>query len=244
MMGWVKPTTLTAGRGIVGAGTIFGAEIGATTSELLLRTDNTTDGQWTTSGVGLQVGQWQFLAILNTCNNTGPAAAWRVWSGTQDQAPIECTVTPTVAPVGNFTGSTAVTLGNKGAAGVVAFQGEIGTWVFHRNATTGAGSSLPLAAAGAITATEAEFVFQRYVAPVWSGEWIPFCMRNWATNNANASVMYVPLDYALPIEQDLNASTGSGFGSVVLGAVTLSGERPPRAMALNMGIQPMPRMRR
>jgi hypothetical protein len=244
MMGWIKPTTLTAGRGIVGAGTIFGAEIGATTSELLLRTDNTTDGQWTTTGVGLAVNQWQFLALFNTCNNTGPAAAWRVWSGTSEAAPVACTVTQTVAPVGNFTGSTAVTLGNKGAAGVLAFQGQIGAWIFHRNATSGNGASMPLSIGGAVTAAEEEFLFHRYVMPVWRGEWIPFCLRNWATDNAQASVMYAPLDFALPIEQDLGSGLGAGFGTITLGGVTLSQERCPRPMALNMGIQPLQRMRR
>lgn len=248
MAGWVKPTTLTAGRGVVGAGTSYEAAIGATTSELLLRTDNTTDGQWTTTGVGLTVGQWKFIAIANSCTNTGPASAWRVWSGTSETPPVECTVTQTVAPVGNFVGSSAVTLGNKGGAGVLAFQGEIGTWVLHRAASTSATSSIPLATGGTITASEAEFIFQRYVARIWKGEWIPFAgFRTFGIDNDQARTQYLPLDFSsgsAPVLLEVVAGAASPFGAITLSGVTNSGERGPRPMLVGVATQPMQRMRR
>lgn len=242
LAGWFKPTTLTAGRGLIGAGAVFGAEIDTTTSELRLRTDNTTDGQWTTTGVGLVVNQWQFIAILNTCTDTGPAAAWRVWSGTSETAPLDCPVTQAVAPVGAFAGSTAVTVGNKAAGGVLAFQGQVGTNLVVRCGTVGAISAMPIAAHGAISTDDATLVLNRFVLPIWKGNWCPFHLRNWPGDVTQ--MMYTPLDVELPIEYTLTATTGPGWGTIALSGVTFSQERPPRAMMMEPFHQPMQRMRR
>lgn len=227
--GWWKPTTLTATRGLWSAGNIFGAEIDTTTSELRLRTDNTTDGQWTTTGVGLTVNEWKFLAFANSCNNTGPAAAWVVWSGTGDTAPQQVTVTQATAPNGNFTGSTATVLGNKGT-GTLAFQGEIGPAVFARH-TANAFGYVPTATVGTITADEADIVYQRLVLPIWSGIWCPPWLRQpRLTDNVQTAMLVTSLDYALPIEVDVVTGTGAPFGAITLNGVTLSQERCPRAM--------------
>lgn len=168
--GWWYPTTLTATRGLWSTGNVFGAEIDATTDELRLRTDNTTDGQWTTTGVDLAVNNWKFIAFFNTCSNTGPAAAWRVWAGSIDSAPVECTVTNAVSPVGNFVSNSSFYLGNKGT-GTLAFQGDIGDCGYLLTTTAGASvNPFSIAAVGAVTNTEAQFIYERFVLPFWMGQ--------------------------------------------------------------------------
>lgn len=169
--GWFRPTTLTAGRGLWSFGDIIGAEIDTTTSEIRLKADNaTTDGQWTTTGVGLTVDQWQFIAVAGSFSDTGPTITWRVWSGTATTPPTECTVTNAVAPVGNNTASSSFTIGNKGT-GTVAFQGEIeNLTVFAAQSTTsGAANVFNISTFGTITNAEAAFLFERFVAPCWYG---------------------------------------------------------------------------
>lgn len=236
--GWWKPTTLTATRGLWSAGNIFGAEIDTTTSELRLRTDNTTDGQWTTTGVGLTVNEWKFLAIANSCNNTGPAAAWVVWAGTNETIPQQVTVTQATAPNGNFTGSTAVVLGNKGT-GSLAFQGQIGPAFFARNAADPLGA-VPTATAGAFTQEEIDLMYNRIVLPVWSGEWCPPWLRQMRINNGNGSVMFcTSLDYAGPAEVDIQTgASGTPFGVITINGLTLSQERCPRPMPQQV-LQPL-----
>lgn len=235
--GWWKPTTLTATRGLWSAGNIFGAEIDTTTSELRLRTNQTTDGQWTTTGVGLTVDEWKFLAIANSCNNTGPSAAWVVWSGTNETIPQQVTVTQATAPAGNFTGSTAIFLGNKGTDSL-AFQGLIGPAIFVRNNTDRLGA-VPTETAGAFTQEEIDLMYNRIVLPVWAGQWCPPWLRQMRINNGRGTVMFATsMDYAGPQEVDiLTSASGTPYGTMTLSGVTLSQERCPRPMP-QQAIQP------
>lgn len=210
VMGWWYPTTLTATRGLWSSGTVFGAEVDTTTSEVRLRTDNTTDGQWTTTGAGLTTNTWTFLAFMNSCNNTGPAAAWRVWAGTGETPPVELTVTQATAPVGNFTGSTAFCTGNKGNAGTLAWQGDIDNLIFVATGATAGATTHPLYVAtnGTITNDEALLAYQNFVLPFWrdgflspdlrrgqswGADHVPYLtqgsaqitVRRWVGNNAN-----------------------------------------------------------
>lgn len=171
--GWWYPTTLTATRGLWSCGAINGAEIDTTTSEIRLRTDNTTDGQWTTTGVGLAVNTWSFLAFMASCNNTGPAGAWRVWACGIDGFPTEVTVTSAVSPVGNFAGTNSFTVGNKGT-GTLAFQGDIAEVCFLQSgATSGILSPFNFAAYGTITQAEADWALAEFVVPCFRGEVFP-----------------------------------------------------------------------
>jgi hypothetical protein len=168
--GWWYPTTLTATRGLWSVGNIVGAEIDSTTDELRLRTDNTTDGQWTTTGVDLVINNWKFLAFFVTCTNTGPAGAWRVWAGSVESAPVECTVTGAVSPVGNFVSNANFYLGNKGT-GTLAFQGDIGDCGYLSTTTAGASvNPFSIATVGSVTNTEALFIYERFVLPFWLGQ--------------------------------------------------------------------------
>lgn len=173
---WVYPTTLTATRTIFSFGANWRIRIDTTTSELRLVSDNTTDGEWTTTGVNLATNSWTFLAVIANPSNTGPVCDWRVWAGTLETPPAEVTVTNAVAPVGNFGGSTAVCIGNADMGGTVAFQGSIESFVFGNfsgflNATTGA---FPIAASGTITQAEADLIRDQYVTPIWRGNLFPY----------------------------------------------------------------------
>lgn len=182
LWGWWLPTTLTATRGLWSRGNTFGCEIDATTTSIRLRTDNTTDGQWT-APVGLTVGVPIFLAFLSTCTNTGPAAGWAVWTGTMDAHPAEVTVTQATAPVGNFTGSANFTIGNKGTAST-AFQGDAKHIGYILNSFVGGSvartNPFHIATAGTISTAERQLALERFVMPAWSG-------NHWWDRN--------PLDY-------------------------------------------------
>lgn len=167
--GWFYPTTLTAGRTLWSFGNVTSVQIHSTTSELQLNIDHTTDSTFTTTGVGLATNTWTFVACLGTSNNTGPADAWRVWSGTITTPPVECTVTAGTSPSGNATASTAFTIGNKGT-GTVAFQGDIAEIGYITAPQNAASNFFQLAASGAITQAEADFVRDRFVIPAWRGE--------------------------------------------------------------------------
>lgn len=232
VMGWWYPTTLTATRGLWSAGGIFGAEVAATTSEVILRTDNTTDGQWTTTGAGLTVNQWTFLAFLNSCNNSGPAAAWRVWSGTASTPPTECTVTQNTAPVGNFVGASGLTIGNKGNTGTVAWQGAIDQVIVitcsHVVTTL---ALLPLATAGTFTQLEADYIAQRFVVPYWSSGNIP--LHQLGPNNDGAAravdVTCLNLDEAIPFGRRwLRNTTTSVEVTLTVNGATASRNAAPR----------------
>lgn len=169
--GWWCPTTLTATRGLWSFGNTLGAEIDSTTDELRFRSDNTTDGQWTTTGVDLAVNGWKFIACFATFNNTGPAGAWRAWAGDIQNAPIAVTVTQAVAPVGNFAGSSTFYIGNKGT-GALAFQGDAAhVDVIIHDAPAGTTTVFPIAAAGAITAAEEQYLLERFVWNSWLGRY-------------------------------------------------------------------------
>jgi hypothetical protein len=149
--GWWYPTTLTAGRGYWSAGNIFGAEVDTTTSELRLRTDNsTTDGEWVTSGAGIVTNKWHFIAFMNASENTTVPGAWRVWVGDAITAPVIQTPAVSVSRSGDYTGNSAFYVGNKGTD-TVAFQGDIGWVMVITTGNLGINSALFTPTNGVIT---------------------------------------------------------------------------------------------
>ena len=241
--GWWKPTTLTAGRTYWSQGSIVSARIAATTSEMTLHTDNTTDGLWTTSGAGVVVDQWQFLAFMLSTLNGTPSAAWRVWRGTNDIAPTEVTVVtpPTTAPAGNFTGTGTFTMGQLGS-GTVAFIGQLGSmFSMAKEGTVNAGSSLrgPLktAAYGAITQDEANVVLERVIRPLWLGNKFPDDV--WDTSIDGLATQYLvsfmPTEQAQPspavgasVRMICQLNSGPTNPMTIAGAPIYSNEREPR----------------
>lgn len=172
VFGWYLPTTLTAGRTLYSAGSTANcAVIGATTSELeLLTAFSTTQGKWTTSGLGLTINVWRYIAIAISVHDTGPLMSCRVWAGSISTVPVEISVSQTTAPAGTATSSGTWYIGNKGT-GSLAFQGDIDMVDFGYGAGTGINSTLLMPAAnGSITQAEADLFLALFVIPIWTGD--------------------------------------------------------------------------
>ena len=224
--GWWRPTTLTATRGLWSNGNIIGAEIDATTDELRLRTDNTTDGQWTTAGVDLAVGEWKFIACVRSSLSGTPSAAWRVWAGDITTAPVEATVTNAIAPVGNFVGGASFFLGNKGTASL-AFQGEISNAGEIGSSDTAGITTHPfgIAAYGAITNAEAAWIYEQFVLPAWSGDY-SFAHINRTSSVEHWHLSCDPLFAA--VGEVRNSATVLQPAAVTVNGATYSDTRDPR----------------
>jgi len=247
---WVYPTTLTATRSICSVGAVWVVQIDTTTSELRLITDNTTDGQWTTTGAGLALNTWTFLAWIASPLNTGPVCAWRVWAGTLNTPPTELTVTNAVAPVGNFTGGTTLTWGNRGGSGTVAFQGQLENCVFgaFNGTISDRLSPFTIAAAGTITQIEADFIRDRYVRPNWKGDLYPqqfISNLPPANSGLNWYVMRMNLGAQSLMEHAFRAAVGNPVGGLTqLNGATASGTRVPiPALGSHVTFRPLHRLR-
>lgn len=184
--GWVYPTTLTAGRGIWGFGNTMGAEIDTATSELRFKSQRATaNGEFTTTGAGLAVNTWRFLAAFFSFTGT-TGDSWAAWSGDENNAPVPLTVTQAVAPNGTATGSTNFYLGNKGTSATLAFQGDIGNHVLYRSGMpAGANHEFGITTYGTHTQASIDMVYNRFVLPAWLGDvFSPYSVNsNFGTTN-------------------------------------------------------------
>ena len=224
--GWWYPTTLTATRGYWSAGSIFGAEVDTTTSEIRMRTDNTTDGQWVTSGAGIVTNKWQFLAFLAATENTTVAGAWRVWVGDENTAPVIQTPAVSVSRSGNYTGSTAVAIGNKGT-GTLAFQGDIGWVMLAAASAIGINSPFYVSASGVISDAEAKLVEERWVLPLWRGTPNP-CHMVTTTPAGSFTMIHLPFDQQLSIASQWSQSTSPANPlAMTINGATWSENQPP-----------------
>lgn len=168
--GWFLPTTLTAGRYLFAD--TPSAKIGTTTSELVLEMIGTTTGKWDTSGVGLTVGQWSFLAFLMSRGSGTDVADWRVWSGTVDSPPVACSVSVNTAWVGAGNPS-SLTIGNLSSSDSLAFEGDIAEFASCMSANN-ASRAFGISTAGSITQAAEDYVFSRFVIPLWQGRGLRF----------------------------------------------------------------------
>jgi hypothetical protein len=196
--GWFYPTTLTATRNLWSCGNIYGCEVATTTSELLMRTQNaTTNGVWTTTGAGITVDAWWFIAWLNSSENTTVAGQWRVWVGSETAVPVAVTVTNGTARSGNYTGSAAWTIGNKGT-GSLAFQGDIANMVMMATSSPGIPSFASIGTSGAVAADEEANVLNRWVLPMYRGR-PKKALASLPTGTAAFSYAYVDLNAPVPV---------------------------------------------
>lgn len=179
--GWIKPTTLTAGRGFFGTGTTGTSfiAIGTTTSELKITLRATVDAVFDTSGLGLVVNVWQHVSVL-----VSQIGAVRVWKGLVDSAPVEVTVTNTTVGSGTPQNSTSLVLGNIGTTAIAAFQGMMEQCVTVSQITPGPGAPLPIASNGTIAQDEADVILANVVRPFWKGEPLPDLERHAAASIA------------------------------------------------------------
>lgn len=230
-VGWYRPTTLTAGRVYFGNTNTVGLRIGSTTSELQFVTDHTTDGVWDTSGAGITVDVWHFIAVYWCGFNTGPADDTAFWVGTLETPPVEISRTQTTAPVGNHTNNTIVGIGNQGSTGAVGFQGEIANWQHIANNSTGTNTLFQQAAHGTLDADAKENVYRTYVLPLWLDNsllWYP--IRSFLNGSSeNTACLYHP---GLPGYIDVG-STGSAVRMdqpLTINGVTASQTECPRPL--------------
>ena len=231
--GWGYPTTLTATRKSGGAGTVVGAEGDTTTSEIRMRPDNTTDGQWLTSGAGITIDKWWFIAGLAATENTTVAGAWRVWVGDAVTPPQEVTVTNPTARSGNYTGSSSWCLGNAGSAGTASWQGDIGWVVGATTNAVGIANPLGVITSGTLSNDDADRVYRRWVLPLWAGTPNADLIAAWSYAAAYA-LWHVPLDSpTAPVFQEISVtSTGTNMGrrAVTVSGATWTDHAPPRRL--------------
>lgn len=227
--GWWYPTTLTATRGYWSCGNTFGAEVDATTSEIRMRTDNTTDGQWLTSGAGITTNKWWFLAFLSATENTTVAGAWRVWVGDADNPPAEKTVTNPTARSGNYTGNSNFYLGNKGT-GTLAFQGQIGWACIIGSPAVGHSNPFSLGTSGVINDWEAQNTKIRWVDPIYRGSQ---SIGNYPTALLPATYCITHFDLTAPLGTKSNRSHTNAPANTppTINGATFSHNQPPRRLA-------------
>lgn len=222
--GWWYPTTLTATRAYWGAGATIGAEVDTTTSEIRLRTDNTTDGQWVTSGAGITTNKWHFLAFLNAAENTTVAGAWRVWVGDENTAPVIQTPSVSVSRSGNYTSSNAFAVGNK-SGGSAAFQGDIGWVSIIWSENPGINTPLYVGTSGVIADAEATLVEERWILPLWRGTPDP---TRYVPGLMNAAYLFAHFGLDLQpvfVTQLVNGNPASAAATV--NGATWSENQPP-----------------
>jgi len=227
---WFNANTLTIARSYWSIGSIANLEEDTPATDFSIHTDNTTDGQYfTDASPAIAVNEWVFCAVLLECETTGPVVARRCWVGRAEAAgsdPLKNELHEVsflgvgTAAVGAFVGATTFTIGNRGSAGTVAFQGDIG-WVAII-ARTGVATSLsrpfPLATAAAPTTDEVDIVRKDMVEPLFRGRFpvTAFGPTPIATENVFACV--IDLDTVNPVARIL--------GSINSAALTISGATP------------------
>lgn len=168
---WVFPTTLTAGRGLWSVGNISCCKVHTTTSELAFVLDgNNADGNYNTSGLGLVINKWQFLAFMISQVADG-AHIIEVWIGDESTPPLRQAATQTVLQADTVLGTNSFTIGNIGT-GTVAWQGDIASVVAAHGTGLAASADLsPMAAYGALTSAELDQAEQKLILPIWLGDY-------------------------------------------------------------------------
>lgn len=178
--GWYYPTALTAGNALWSVGGVHRAVVAATTSEIDLWFDRTTDTQWRTSGLGLATNQWHFIAMLNNSFNTGTVTNWKVWRSVGTDIPTPVTVSQIAAGSGNAVSSTIVTIGNLSATGTSSFVGDIGRFDYFIGTVANAFLDNTNGSIG----VEAErTAFEKVVIPIWQGRFPDFLNSGTNSNN-------------------------------------------------------------
>lgn len=227
--GWFKPTTLTAGRYYVSVSNTVGLSINATTSELTYITDGaTTDGVYNSTGAGIVVNEWVFIAgYVGVVSN--PLAGCALWVGRVGQIPLQLTVTQATAMAGTPAGGTSLTMGNRGT-GSLALQGNIGwvIWLHSANALAVTGM-IPVVTPQTPTQAELDIIYNQHVLPMWRGDWTPEGNGQYA-GQTEYSVSRMNLTERTPVlrleRQSATAGTVTSTTATVSGA-TYSEESPP-----------------
>jgi len=212
--GWFYPTTLTAARGYWSLGATL--SVATTTSELSFLVAGTTSQTYTTSGAGIAINNWYFIAVL--WSNTSLATNVRIWLGTVDTAPIELTLTPS-GTLNTPTPSTSIVIGNTGA-GTAALQGSIdyiSGIVSTGAALTGPTNILGISAHGVITQEEANYVLERFVRPLWLNNhltaWGP--VPGSYVSAGTSICIFIDLNIPLPVVKFINYLNANSISPLI-----------------------------
>lgn len=217
--GWYFPTTLTAGSALWSVGAVHRAVIAATTSEIDLFFDRTTDTQWTTTGLGLAVNQWHFIAVLMNNFNTGVVTNFKVWRSVGTDIPTSVPAAVVTAGTGNATSSTIPTIGNASATGTSAFQGDIGRCDFIVGV---AANSFIDNTNGSIGVETERRIFEYMVLPIWQGKSPTFLKSGQESNNG---ITHAVLDLDLNGNYVRTVRNG-GTSAAIDRTATISGATP------------------
>lgn len=231
--GWWRPTTLTSQRSYFSFGNVQTARVATTTSEIQLVTGNvTTPGVWTTSGAGIVINGWYFLAFL--CMYRTATAEWRVWKSTGvDDHPVLIPNTNTTAPVGaNGSASGTFYLGNAGTSTTNAFQGQIGSASTYHVPVATLPNPLGVTSYTTFSQEEEDFVLREYVIPAWQGNPFPIVGNDVKFGGGSISWAMHHFDMEQPITPRTtvfgNSTTYSPQGGLATNqGATFSQERPP-----------------
>lgn len=231
--GWWNPTGLGSGGRLWSFGVSTGLETDSVAGELRVRIDRaTTDGQWTTSTAGLTAGNWYFIATCVSTTNTSSAEAVKIWLGTVENPPAAVTASVATTASGNCSANTTFVIGNNSSA-VVAFGGDIEhVTVSQSNGTADLTNPFNIAAYGAITATEEQFILERFVYPAWLGDYGAVMMKpssngNYTAyhNNLDNDAKWVGVSYTSALWDRTEAKSGATWSQG-------SGPRPHHGMVM------------
>lgn len=217
--GWYFPTTLTAGRALWSAGANYRAVIAATTSEINIFFDRTTDTQWTTTGLGLAVDQWHFIAILMNNFNTGVVTNYRVWRSVGTDIPTAVSAAVVTVGTGTALSSITPTIGNASSTGTVAFQGDIGRFDFIVETVA---NSLLGNTNGSISVENERRIFEDVVLPIWQGKSPTFYKSG---QNSNSGITHTVVDLAMNGGYGRSVRNG-GFTVTMDRTAAISGATP------------------
>lgn len=238
--GWWKPTSLVAGRFYLGNGgsgnPVGGLLVASTTSEINIQLPfSTVNGVFTSSGAGIAVNNWYFVAAMTSIYASATIAA-RLWVGLDSGTPVEVPVTKTTSALGTATSTLSFFAGNSPNLGqnLPCLCDMVGC-VVSLNPVSG-NDPFGISSLGTITQDEADGIFRNYVLPIWAGQ--GFAPRGGPpgdVSNASNSAAYaevIDLDRALPAvlySPAPNNTTVVGSIAATISGATQSLERSPRS---------------
>lgn len=225
--GWWRPTTLTAARSYFSFGNVVTARIGTTTSEIEMITDQaTTDGVFTTTGAGIVVDEWHFLAFLGNFGSGN--SEWRLWkTASVNEVPFLVTTTNTTPGSGALSGSGSFYLGNAGTSATNAFQGQIGSCSMYVASAAQVPNPFGITAyAPPIATADEEVVFREFVMPAFLGA--PFPVKGIHTAFPSWQMVHIDMEgTAARAHTWGNSSASPAAPAGTNNGLTFSSERPP-----------------
>jgi hypothetical protein len=203
------------------------AEVDGTTSEIRWIFDAaTTDGEYVTSGLGMVIDQWQFLAFFAAMESSGNLVTPRIWRGTVDEPPVMFTPSVSVSPAGNWVGQNTVYVGNHGTA-TTAFQGDIGSVSFLTVRSSGATQPFSVITNGTLDADIERNIEKWWVNPIWQGR-SPQFFRPPAVAT-QWMMAHIALDGDIALASQVG-ETLSNYPTITTNGATASQRRPPRQL--------------